>query len=133
MPSQNLSDNADGTVTDTSVNLMWQKTFTQLLSWKDALNYCENLTLAGYTDWKLPEVKELSFLMCDWCSGSRLNTNWFSNDTNKTQFQSSSTSFSDLSKRWVVNFEPESGETLNDASASPKTFQAAVGCVRTSP
>ncbi len=57
-------DNGDGTITDTSTGLMWMATdSSDAMDWKDALAYCENLDYAGYTDWKLPDVKELQSLL----------------------------------------------------------------------
>ncbi len=63
-------DHGDGTVTDTCIGLMWQKDTADIdgsgdigdgdmVLWKDALQYCENLEFAGYTDWRLPNVREL--------------------------------------------------------------------------
>ena len=41
-------DNSDGTISDTSTGLMWQKeTAPGTYTWEQALTYCENLTLAG--------------------------------------------------------------------------------------
>ena len=43
---------------------MWQQgTAPGTYLWKDALSYCENLTLAGHTDWRLPAFKELESLV----------------------------------------------------------------------
>ncbi|MCL3782607.1 DUF1566 domain-containing protein [Prolixibacteraceae bacterium JC049] len=55
-----LVDNNNGTITDKSTNLMWQKTDDGTgRNWLEAINYCEDLELAGYTDWHLPHAKEL--------------------------------------------------------------------------
>ncbi|MEE9437176.1 MAG: InlB B-repeat-containing protein [Candidatus Adiutricales bacterium] len=54
-----IVDNNDGTVTDTSTGLHWQKLTAGPMNWESALNYCENLILAGYTDWRLPNITEL--------------------------------------------------------------------------
>jgi len=55
-----FADNGDGTVTDTCTGLMWQKTPPPgTRSWQSALAYCEDLDLAGYGDWRLPNVREL--------------------------------------------------------------------------
>jgi hypothetical protein len=63
-------DNGDGTVTDASTGLMWQQDGLTNKSWEQALSYCENLSLAGYSDWRLPTVKELRSLKnyYDWGS-----------------------------------------------------------------
>ncbi|MGD9731741.1 MAG: DUF1566 domain-containing protein [Desulfamplus sp.] len=56
----NLVINGNGTVTDSATGLMWQQdTSNNYMTWKEALSYYENLNLGGYTDWRLPTVKEL--------------------------------------------------------------------------
>lgn len=53
-------DNGDGTVTDHATGLMWQQTdSTHGMNWPGALQYAQNLTLGGYSDWRLPNAKEL--------------------------------------------------------------------------
>jgi hypothetical protein len=58
-------DNGDGTVTDNCTGLMWQKETAQYNTyiWQQALQYCENLDLAGQTDWRLPNVRELQSIV----------------------------------------------------------------------
>lgn len=57
-------DNGDGTVTDLNTGLMWQQTpdFDQY-GWEEAFDYADELTTGGYTDWRLPTVKELYSLI----------------------------------------------------------------------
>jgi hypothetical protein len=51
------NDNGDGTVTDTATGLMWKKSpWYGKMDWVDAKAYCDNLTYAGYDDWRLPTV-----------------------------------------------------------------------------
>ena len=58
-----LRDNGDGTVTDRTTGLTWQKTQPAvMMSWENALVYAETLSLAGRTDWRLPNIKELQSL-----------------------------------------------------------------------
>ena len=54
--------NGDEIVTDKNSNLIWQKSHT-MLTWKEALDYCENLEYAGYCDWRLPNRNELLSLI----------------------------------------------------------------------
>ena len=55
-----FKDNGDGTVTDQRTGLVWQQnTDSKKYNWQDALKYCENLDLAGHTDWRLPTICEL--------------------------------------------------------------------------
>jgi hypothetical protein len=37
----------------------------RVLEWKDAKNYCQNLTLDSYSNWRLPTIKELKTLWSD--------------------------------------------------------------------
>lgn len=59
-----FQDNGDGTVTDLATGLMWQKADDgQTYLWEDALAYAEDLELAGYSDWRLPNAKELQSIV----------------------------------------------------------------------
>lgn len=62
-------DNGDGTVTDRATGLMWMQVDSGHLkagnwkmgglNWKQALQWSEDLTYAGHSDWRLPNAKEL--------------------------------------------------------------------------
>jgi len=56
-------DNGDGTITDGSTGLNWMQGDGGPFNWADALAYCENLSLAGADDWRLPDAKELQYLV----------------------------------------------------------------------
>ncbi|MCP4538200.1 MAG: DUF1566 domain-containing protein, partial [Chloroflexi bacterium] len=67
------TDNGDGTVSDNVSGLMWQKSpntdgdddidADDKLTYTGAQAYCENLSLANHTDWRLPEIKQLYSLI----------------------------------------------------------------------
>lgn len=60
----NFVDNGDGTITDNATDLMWQQADDgNSRDWENSLSYCENLTLAGHSDWRLPNAKELHSLL----------------------------------------------------------------------
>lgn len=61
----NLTDNGNGTVTDSGTLLTWQQGENSKMTWVAALSYCEGLSLAGFTDWRLPNHKELLSLVDD--------------------------------------------------------------------
>ncbi|HPS31614.1 MAG TPA: DUF1566 domain-containing protein [bacterium] len=63
-------------VTDNNTGLIWQKTIPTTYSgctggdptgsmcqWQEAINYCNGLTYAGQTDWRLPTKRDLSTLI----------------------------------------------------------------------
>ena len=57
-------DNGDGTISDIATGLMWQKADDgESRDWKEALSYSEDLELAKYNDWRLPNAKELQSIV----------------------------------------------------------------------
>jgi len=59
-----FKDNNDGTISDLVTGLMWQQAANaNLVSWSDVIIYCEGLSLAGFNDWRVPNVNELSTLI----------------------------------------------------------------------
>lgn len=63
-----FNDNGDGTVTDKATGLMWMKVDSGKfkagkLNWQQALEWAESLEYAGYSDWRLPNAKELQSIV----------------------------------------------------------------------
>src|SRR3990172_2152377 len=57
-------DNGDGTITDKATGLMWMRNDGgEAVSWENALSYAEGLEYAGYSDWRLPNAKELQSIV----------------------------------------------------------------------
>ena len=58
-----FTDIGNGTIKDNYTGLVWQKIqSSNAMTWDEALAYAENLTLAGKSDWRLPNIKELQSL-----------------------------------------------------------------------
>ncbi len=59
-----FKDNGDGTIIDRATGLMWTKVDSgKGLNWQEALAYAQDLTLAGHSDWRLPNAKELQSIV----------------------------------------------------------------------
>jgi len=102
-PLDYLTDNGDGTVTDTTTGLMWeQATVTNSQDWFGGLNYCENLTLAEYQDWRLPNMKELASLSDLGRHDPAVDTGYFP-DTASSNYWSSTTYAHSTGLAWRVN------------------------------
>ena len=57
-------NNNNGTISDKATGLMWTQTDSgKGLNWQQALKYAEDSTFAGYSDWRLPNVKELQSIV----------------------------------------------------------------------
>ena len=53
----------DTVVTDDVTGLQWTKGHVSGATWKEALKYCQDLTYAGYSDWRLPNINELKSIV----------------------------------------------------------------------
>jgi Protein of unknown function (DUF1566)/EF hand len=59
-----FKDNGDGTITDKATGLTWtQQDSRKGVSWQKALSYANGLKFAGYSDWRLPNAKELQSIV----------------------------------------------------------------------
>ncbi len=57
------TDNGDGTITDNVTGLMWEKDMGAKMSFVEASDKAANATLGGYSDWRVPSIKELYSLI----------------------------------------------------------------------
>ncbi|MDX1765545.1 MAG: DUF1566 domain-containing protein [Candidatus Saccharimonadales bacterium] len=59
-----LVDNGDKTIADNATGLLWQQEDSgKGMEWSEALEYCQDLTLAGNDSWYLPNAKELQSIV----------------------------------------------------------------------
>ncbi len=116
-PDREFVDHGDGTVTHRKTGLMWSKcllgqsgsdcsigssTRTRY-TWKEALEAADTSTIAGYSDWRLPNIKELESIVEDACYGPSINLSIFPN-TPSSDVWSSSPRATHLQYAWVLYF-----------------------------
>jgi len=141
-----FTDNGNGTVSDATTSLMWQQCSagqsttttpcdTGTAAYYDwgagtatsALAYCQGLSLAGFSDWRLPNVKELKSLVSATTANPAINTAYFP----KTQSYYYWTSTSDANgpaTAWYVGFDY--GEIVGATKSTPVANLNYVRCVR---
>jgi hypothetical protein len=106
------SDNGDGTVTDLVTGLMWQQDPGDKMGMTAAMSGATTFNLAGYSDWRLPTIKELySLIDFDGTDPSGL----IDNDT------SGLTPFIDSVFEFAYG-DPASGERVIDSQYASSTF-----------
>ena len=119
-----FTDNGDGTITDNITNLIWQKTsYADSLTWEQALTYADSLSLAGNTDWRLPNIKELQSLNDESLINPSVSTTYFSNIV-VNKYWSSTTLPNQTLKAWYL--DTQFGITTYDL----KTVKHYLLCVR---
>ena len=124
-----FTDNGNGTITDNNTNLMWQKaSTTSTYTWEQAIEYAENLNVAGHADWRLPNIKELTTINDETTNAPSVNITFFSGVV-AARYWSSTTQFSPGgSSAWFQDFQ-NFGITSQDL----KTVSHNVICVRGTP
>jgi hypothetical protein len=94
------------TFIDYDTNLMWQddvesKTVTK--DWQGAINYCKDLSLAGFDDWRLPKIEELESITDDTRSDPAIQVG-FENVMSDYYWSSSSVVYNS-NYAWYVGFK----------------------------
>ena len=90
-------------VYDKETKLTWQREgSSKKMTWSDAKEYCINLLLGGYDDWRLPNIDELKSIVKYDRYDPAINTDYF--DIKSSWYWSSTTYVSNSSDAWGVNF-----------------------------
>ena len=104
-------DNADGTVTDLVTGLMWQKNPGPKKTFAEAVAGATTCRVGGYTDWRLPSIKELYSLIL--FSGEDVDP--FATDTSDQK------PFIDTDYFGFVYGDPAKGERVIDSQIATST------------
>ncbi len=72
-PQPAYKDNGDGTVSDLNTSLMWVKARGAKVTWRAALAGAPACRVGGYTDWRMPTIKEL-YSLINFSGGFHLTT-----------------------------------------------------------
>jgi len=81
----------------------WQTGEPGRMKWQAAMDYCQNLTLGGKNDWRLPNVDELETLVDRSKSRPAANKDIFPN-IDLSYYWSATTSASNANHAWFVYF-----------------------------
>ena len=97
-----LKDNGNGTITDETTKLMWQKSDDGIpRTWLNANSYCNELNLGGYDDWRLPTLDELKTIVDKNFIPPSINPIF---NCKKTLYWSSSSYENNTNYAWAIHF-----------------------------
>jgi hypothetical protein len=120
--SPSYSDNGNGTVTDNLSTLMWEQDVDlNTKNWPEADTHCQNLALAGHSDWRLPSMLELKDIIDYGSYNPALNNTYYNADTDTLRYWSTD---QESGNTWIMNF------TRGTSSKATDTTNNYVRCVR---
>ncbi|OHU96399.1 DUF1566 domain-containing protein [Pseudoalteromonas byunsanensis] len=114
-PTERFTFNGDGTATDNETGLMWQvcefgqnydavnitcNSAALQVNWQQALVAAKNSNYAGFTDWHVPNVKELASIIEHSCVEPAINQEVFLS-TQNDNYWSSTTAISEQDHAWA--------------------------------
>ncbi|MFM9050688.1 MAG: DUF1566 domain-containing protein [Bacteroidota bacterium] len=98
-----FTDLFDGTVLDSLSGLQWSRyPSSDSVTWEEALVISDSITCAGYTDWRLPNIKELQSLNDERLYNPSLPTSIFAL-TLPAKYWSSSSLSNQNTKAWYLD------------------------------
>ena len=120
-PDSQLQDNGDGTITDTKTGLMWKQCAegrsgsdcasgsAESIDSQEALQRAQTVNhsggFAGFSDWRVPNIKELSSLVEHQCTDPAINLVRFPNTPIATFWSASIMASSVGPGAWSVDFD----------------------------
>lgn len=132
-PDSRLTDNGDFTVSDHATGLMWKQCSegqnnnstcrgsVSTHTWQAALQVAPTLNttggFAGFTDWRLPNIKELRSIVEVACHTPAINNNRFPN-SDSGNYWSATASVSNINNAWRIEFEEGSTSDSRDSRSN---------------
>ncbi len=127
-PTDRFTINGDGTATDDQTGLMWMRCSLGLVwdsenatctgtatthDWKAALSAAESYTFASNSDWRLPNVRELTSITDIACYNPAINEEIFpeTGSSDYNNYWSSSPDATAAFVAWAVDFASGDGKT----------------------
>lgn len=116
-PTSRFTIHADNTVTDHATQLMWQRCTigqrgiscgegeTTYMQWNTALKTAETNEFANYSDWRLPNIKELTSIIERNCFKPAINLDIFPNTPVAGLYWSSSPFIQSNFNVWIAYTE----------------------------
>ena len=103
-----IRDINSDTILDTNKLIMWQddsdaKTITK--TWIDAINYCDTLTLAGFSDWRLANINELISVLSIETPNIAIESIFSNISDSGYKYWSSTTFTNDTTNAWSIYFK----------------------------
>lgn len=96
-------DNGNGTTTDILTDLIWQQIpYSDSITWEQALTLADTLTFAGYSDWRLPNIKEMQSINDESLINPSINQTFFSG-INVNHYWSSTSLPNQTTKAWYLD------------------------------
>jgi hypothetical protein len=124
LQASHFTDNGNGTIADNFTGLIWQKTASgNAFSWEEALVYATGLSLAGATDWRIPNIKELQSLNDEKLLKPSFNKIFFPSMVSGN-YWSSTSMVNSPTRAWDINTD------YGIVSYNEKTVKEYVICVR---
>ena len=112
------------TVLDNRTGIMWQRAVSpEVYTWAEAKKYTKSLTLAGYSDWRLPTKEELMSIVVKGPAPA-IDTETFPNTPSEFFWSSSPYASYATGYAWGVDFD------FGDTDGSDTTYGFRVRCAR---
>ena len=125
-------DNGDGTITDSNSGLMWTKYFLGgdgltppvEKNWNSAIDDSLSCSIGGYTDWRLPNIKELVSILDYGIVDPVLPVAFFPQIPSPAKLWSSTTSSLSAANAWVVYVDGGGGFVFYTSKTSSSGLYA---------